>query len=339
MRNRALVLLSISLLIISIILGGCSDMQIKTATTKSNYPEKPIITIVPFSVGGGMDLTARSLEMVSLKYLGQPLVIMNKPGGAGTIGWNELAGASPDGYTIGTVAIDILISSLLMASKYNYPTALEPLAQISSPPMVLGIRADQPWENLDELLEYAKQNPGKLKCGNGGVGSIGHIVGEMFGQSTKIKIEQVPFTGGSEQTAALLGGHVQLIFITPAALKEQVKSGKIRILALSGEHRLTDPLFTSIPTFKEKGIDITVTNWYGIAVPKEMPIKDKTKLAEGLKASINDPEFMKRMDSIGLPVEYLGPEESQAKWQSDSQKLQKALQESGILEQIKSQKK
>ncbi len=337
MRKNVLIVLAISLFI-SIILGGCSDMQ-TTAITASKYPEKPINTIVPFSVGGGMDLTARSLEKVSFKYLGQPLVIMNKPGGAGTLGWNELAGARPDGYTIGIVAIDILISSLLEASKYNYPTALEPLAQISSPPMVLGIKADQPWKTLADLVEYAKENPGQLKSGNGGVGSIGHIVGEMFGQSANIKIEQVPFTGGSELTAALLGGHVQLIFLTPAALKEHVKNGTIKVLAVSGERRLTDPVFAAIPTFKERGIDITITNWYGIAVPKEMPVKDKNKLAEGLKASINDPEFMKRMENIGLPIEYLSPQESQAKWFGDSQKLKKALEVSGMLEQIKAQRK
>lgn len=314
-------------------------MQNQPAASISKYPEKPITAIVPFGMGGSTDLTARSLEGTAIKFLGQPLVIVNKPGGAGMIGWNELAGAKPDGYTIGIVAVDMLISSLLETSKYNYITALEPLAQISSSPMVLAVHSDQDWKTLDDLIEYAKKNPGQLKVGNAGMGSIGHVVGEMFGESANIKIEQVPFSGGSELISALLGGHVQLIFMTPTALKEQVKNGAIRILAVSGESRMTDSLFASIPTFKEKGLDITLTNWFGIAVPKEMPIDDKNKLAEGLKSMIIDPEFKRRMENMGLSVEYLNSEESQNKWLSDSQLLSKRLKDTGVLEKIKAQKK
>jgi tripartite-type tricarboxylate transporter receptor subunit TctC len=337
-RRRASALLAVASLVISIIIGGCGEVE-KVAIPVQKYPEKPITVIVPFGMGGSTDLAARSLERNAIKYLGQPLVIMNKPGGAGTIGWNELAGANPDGYTVGIVAVDMLISSLLESSKYNYPTALEPIAQISSSPMVLGVSTDQPWQTLDDLIEYAKKNPGQLKVGNAGIGSIGHVVGEMFGQSANIKIEQVPFSGGSELIGSLLGGHVQLIFITPTAFKEHIKSGKVKILAVSGETRMADPLFASAPTFKEKGLDITLKNWFGIAVPKEMPIKDKDKLAEGLKSMIADPDFKKNMENMGLPVEYLSPQESQDKWLSDSQILSKRLKDTGVLEKVKAQKK
>ncbi|QDR81220.1 Tripartite tricarboxylate transporter family receptor [Sporomusa termitida] len=338
MQKRVLVLLVAAALVISIIIGGCGEVE-KVALPVQKYPEKPITVIVPFSVGGGLDMTARSLEKVSLQHLEQPLVIINKPGGAGVIGWNELAGASWDGYTIGIASIDMLLLSLYESTTYNYLTALAPIAQIASLPVVLVAKADQPWQTLDDLIIYARQHPGAIKLGHGGTGSFAHVLGEMFGYDAGIKINHVPFSGGGEMTAALLGGHVQLIFINPVSIKEHVKNGTVRVLAVSSDQRIPDPVFEQIPTFKEQGFDITLKNWHGIAAPKEIPVAVKNKLAERFKVIIADPEFKKNMDNIGMPVEYLGPEESQAKWITESQKLKKTLEQSGILEQIKAQKK
>jgi tripartite-type tricarboxylate transporter receptor subunit TctC len=338
-QKKTLIISAIAVFLISIILGGCSDIQSIPVTTTSKFPEKPITVIVPFSVGGGLDLTARSLEKLAPKYLGQPLVVINKPGGAGAIGWNELVGSNPDGYTIGITAPDMLLLPLYGSTKYDYPTALSPLAQVSAVPSILVVKADQPWQTLNELIEYAKKHPGELKFGHGGVGSFPHIVSEMFGQTAGISIDQVPFNGAGEVTAALLGGHIQFAFINPIVIKEQLKSGTVRGLAVTGEERIVDPFLEHIPTCKEQGIDLVIKNWFGIAVPKEMPLAVKNKLSEGFKAIINDPEFKKNMVAVGLTIEYLGPEESQFKWLADSQKLSKTLQDSGVLEKIKTQRK
>ncbi|HWR42225.1 tripartite tricarboxylate transporter substrate binding protein [Sporomusa sp.] len=314
-------------------------MQSTPATTTTKYPDKPITVIVPFSAGGGLDLTARSLEKLAPKYLGQPLIVVNKPGGAGAIGWGELAGASPDGYTVGITGIDMLLLPLYGSAKYDYPTALTPIAQVAASPMVLAVQANKPWQTLDDLIKYAKKNPGELKFGHGGVGSFPHLLGEMFGQAASITIEQVPFSGAGEATAALLGGHVQLSFVNPMVVKEHMKNGTVRVLAVTGEQRISDPVLAQVPTFKEQGLDVILTNWYGVAVPKEMPVQVKNKLSEGFKAIITDPEFVKSMSNVGLKVEYLGPQESQTKWLADSQKLTKTLQDTGVLEKIKSQRK
>ncbi|SMC32552.1 Bug family tripartite tricarboxylate transporter substrate binding protein [Sporomusa malonica] len=314
-------------------------MSSTPAATTTKFPDKPITVIVPFSVGGGLDLTARSLEKLAPKHLGQPLIVINKPGGAGAIGWNELAGASPDGYTIGVTAPDMLLLSLYGSGKYDYPTALSPLAQVASVPLVLAVQASQPWKTLNDLIEYARKNPGKLKFGHGGVGSFPHLVGVMVGQAAGITIEQVPFSGAGEVTAALLGGHIQLSFVNPMVVKEHVKNGTVRVLAATSEQRIVDPVLSQVPTFKEQGLDVVLTNWYGVAVPKETPIEVKNKLAKGLKTIITDPEFIKNMNNVGLQVEYLDPQESQAKWLANSQKLSQTLNESGILEKIKAQRK
>lgn len=340
MRRRVLVLLSVALLVISVVIGGCSgDGKVAIPVKTEKYPERPITIIVPFSVGGGSDLIARSLEKYAFKHLEQPLVVINKPGGAGTIGWNELAGANPDGYTMGITASDLLLSSLYGAGKYQYITALDPLAQVTALPMVLAVRGDQPWHTLNDLLEYAKNHPGELKFGNAGIGGFTHVLSETFGQTTGIVIKHVPFSGANETTAALLGGHIEAAFANPMIVKEHVKSGAVRILAVNSEQRIFDPVFNPIPIFKEMGIDIALSNWYGIAVPKEMPAAIRNKLAEGLKAIINDPEFKENMEKMGNQVEYLGPQESAAKWMADSQRLKKTLEESGIIEQMKAQKK
>ena len=341
MLHKKMLLLLATALLITSALAGCSDVQVQnipsTATTR--FPEKPITVIVPFGVGGGLDLTARSLEKFAPKYLGQPLTIVNRPGGAGTIGWNELAGANPDGYTIGITGIDMLLLPLYGSVKYDYPIALAPIAQVAATPMVLAVQTNKPWQTLTELIDYARQHPGELKFGHGGVGSFPHLLGEMVAQTASVTIEQVPFSGASEATAALLGGHVHLSFVNPMVIREHVKNGTIRILAVTGEQRLPDPALAQTPTFKEQGLDITLTNWYGIAVPKETPPQIKKKLAEGFKNIISDPEFTSNMSNIGLPVQYLGPQETQDKWLADKQKITLTLKDTGILEKIRNQRK
>jgi tripartite-type tricarboxylate transporter receptor subunit TctC len=142
MRKNSLVFLTVYLFILSITLGGCATMQDKEVTTTNKYPDKPITLIVPFGVGGGMDLVARLLEKSAPTQLGQSLVIINKPGAAGALGWNELASASPDGYTLGITGIEVLLQPLYGQTKYHYPTALEPLAQISESPQVMAVQAN-----------------------------------------------------------------------------------------------------------------------------------------------------------------------------------------------------
>lgn len=330
-------MLSVIFLAFILVMGGCTSNKMTIANVK--YPDKPITVIVPFSVGGGLDLTARSLEKLALKYLEQPLVVVNKPGGAGAIGWNELSGSNPDGYNIGITSIDMLLLPSYGPTKYNYLTALEPIAQITSLPMVMAVQTDQPWQTVDDLVQYARNHPGQLKFAHTGIGTFPHLLGEMFGLVTGTAIEQVPFMGSGEVTAALLGGHVQFIIVNPMSVKEHVKNETIRVLAVTSEHRMSDPVFAQVPTFKEQGIDIVLTNWFGVAAPKEMPDHVKNKLAKGFKAIVNDPDFIQNMTNAGLQVEYLGPKESQYKWLSDNEKLNKILKETDVLDKIKQQKK
>lgn len=337
MQKKLIVL--VYLLGISIMMGGCASMETKMAAPTTKYPDKPITMIVPFSVGGGTDLTARELEKTAAKHLGKPLVVVNKPGGAGIIGWNELASASPDGYTLGIVTNEIVLHPLYGETKYHYPTALEPMVQIASLSTVLAVQTKQPWQTLADLIAYAKEHPGQLKFAHGGIGSINHVIGEMLGKVSGVTLQQVPFRGGGEITAALLGEHVQIAFIGPAAIKEHVKNGTLRVLAVSGEKRLADPLLRDVPTFKEQGLDVVCSYWIGIGAPKGLPTEAKAKLATGLKEMITSPEFKTNQEKLGLELDYLDQQATAKKWLEEEQKFAKVVQETGIADLIKAQKK
>ena len=339
MQRKILISLVTCLLVLSTIMGGCTNMENKAVTATKKYPDKPITLIVPFGVGGANDLLARLLEKSASTHLGQPLVIINKPGGAGTLGWNELSGASPDGYTLGLTGVELILQPLYGPTKYHYPTALEPLVQISTQSIVMAIQADQPWENLNDLITHAKQHPGQIKFGHGGISTINHLTGETFAKAANINLEQVPFQSGAEVVASLLGNHIQVAFVTPASVKEHVKSGKLRVLAIGGDQRSPDPIFSNVPTFKEQGLGVIGNNWYGIAAPKGLPLEVKNKLESGFKKIINDPEFKRNLEQLGLQAAYLGSKESEKQWLSDGENLTKTVKETGILDLIKAQKK
>ncbi|WP_371380944.1 tripartite tricarboxylate transporter substrate binding protein [Sporomusa aerivorans] len=336
--KRIFLVLLVSLLVMTTILVGCG-MGTKESTTAVKYPTKPITIIAPAAAGGTTDTIARLLEKAAPQYLGQPFIVVNKPGGAATIGMNELASASPDGYTIGIVPVSVMLQPLYGPTRYHYPSALDPLAKVATAPATIATLANQPWKNINDLVVYAKQHPGEVKFGHAGLGSSSHIAGEMFARETGINIVQVPFKGDAESLTALLGGHIQLIITgTPAPLKEYSKNGTIRFLGVVEEKRLTIPGLENIPTLKEQGINIALSFWNGIGAPKGLPAAEKKRLADELEKMINNPSFKKDMADIGMSVEYLGPDKFSDQWIADNAKLSKIVKETGIAELIANQK-
>lgn len=334
-QKKLICLIFACFLTTTVMMTGCGA-QDKAATAK--YPTKPITVIVPYTAGGSTDMMVRAMEKKAIKYIGQPLVTTNIPGGSGTIGWNELAGANPDGYTLGAIGSGTILQTLNGQTRYHYVTALEPIVQVADFPIVVAVRADKPWQGIGELIEYAKEHPGEIKFGHSGIGLAVHIVGEMFAKEAGISIGQVPFRGDAEGIAALLGGHVQLLFGT-AGIKEQIKSGKVRVLAVASERRSAISEIKDVPTLKEQGIDISFGIWQGIGAPKNLPSDVKNQLAEMFKVIVNDPEFKKDVEGMGMSVDYLGPQEFTEKWKTEYTKLGKALKETGIAERIAEQKK
>ena len=331
MLNKKAAPVLLALLCAVLVLSGC-------AATTPSFPTKNITMIVPYTAGGSADLLARTMEKPAFKQFGQSLVITNLPGGGGTLAWNELAGSKPDGYTLGITAFGLILQPLYGDTRYHYATALDPIAQLASYPVLLAVRADQPWQNINDFIQYAKKHPGEIKFGHGGLGASQHLFGEIFAKEAGIDIVQVPFRGDSEALAALLGGHIQIAFMAPTALKEHVKSGSVKILAVSSEQRLTDPTLATVSTFREQGVNLVFQIWFGVGAPKQLPPEVKQRLEASFKNIINDPEFKKNVDNLGLTVDYLDSKQSTVKWIEQNDTMSKFLKESGIDEKVNAQK-
>jgi tripartite-type tricarboxylate transporter receptor subunit TctC len=299
------------------------------------YPTKPIQMVVPVPPGGPSDVTARTMEKLSKKYLGQPMVIVNKAGAGGVLGFNAVVDSRKDGYTIGLVATNMLLQPLYGNASYNYMEVMEPIAQAVFAPVVVGVPFDAPWKTLDDLIQDAKAHPDTIKYAYTNVGSLPHVVSGMFTLQTAVKMDAVPFQGGADSLTALLGKHVQVLFTQVTELRNHVKDQKVRILAVAADQRL--PNFQDVPTFKEAKLDIVASSWFGVAAPRGIGAAEKDILAAGFKNIINDPDFRKTTEDMGYYFGYLPPTEMQQKWKDETKAYSEAVTKSGIAQELAKQ--
>lgn len=340
MKKRFKVLFSLGFVIlitVALLSESCFGFQL--GGKKNNFPAKPITMIVPYGPGGSSDVVARLLSNAALKYFNRPIIIENKPGAASVLGLNALGDAAPDGYTVGISNNGMVLQTLVGTPKYNYVEDLSAIAQVGYVPFVLLVKYDAPWKTLEEFTKYAKENPNKIKYGHTGVGNTTQITAALYAKLAGIQIEQIPFDGGGPLLTALLGGHIQAMVSNPLEIKEQLKAKRVRVLAIADTKRMKDPLYKGVPTFKEKGYNDVVILWQGLAAPKGIPADVSKVLAEGFKKIINDPDVKKSLNDLGLVTEYLGPQEFQKKWVTERAYFKGVLEDTGIFEMIKNQKK
>ena len=272
-----------------------------------DYPTRPIYVIVAYSAGGGTDVGARILAKVAEKYIPQPLVIINKPGAGGEIGWTELANAKPDGYTIGMVNPPTILL-LPYQRKVGYKNSdFKYIINIVEDPGTLCVSTDSPYKNIDDFIKAAEENPGILTIANAGVGTDAYMSIIVFEKEAKISVISVPFKGGGPARTAVLGGHVDANIMKVGEAKRDVESKQIRVLAVMAEER--SPEFPNVPTFREKGYDVIMASCRGIAAPKGVDDYVVKYLHDKLKNTMEDPEFIALMEKTGIPLKYLGSEE------------------------------
>ena len=254
----------------------------------AEYPERPIRLVVPFPPGGGADLTSRLISQHLSEALGKPVVVDNRPGGAGNIGTEAVARAAPDGYTLLLASISNAVNvSLFQNLPFNILKDFEPVSLFVTVPLIVVVHPSVPVHTIPELIALAKSKPGQLNYSSGGVGTANHVAGELFKYLTQVDITHVPYKGGGPALNDLLGGHVQLQFGTITSMREVVKSGRLRPLATTGAKRsLAAP---ELPTVAESGVTgFEVVAWYGVLAPAgtPRPIVDRlsTELARILLA-------------------------------------------------------
>ncbi len=239
------------------------------AWAAEKFPEKTIKIIVGYAPGGTASLMAHMHASLLTEHFGQPVIVTNKPGGASTIAVTELAGSKPDGYT--TMHLGILgltVAPFTIKVKYNPLTDVEPLCTFAQLPFDICVQANAPWNTFKELVEHARQNPGVVTYSSVGVGSNMHLVLEYIGHREKIKWNHVPYAGGAPAAAALLGGHVK-VNVGSGSHLPYVKAGKFKLLARYMDER--SPEFPDVPTLKELGYNIPISNDQIVIVPKGMP--------------------------------------------------------------------
>ncbi|WP_249902111.1 tripartite tricarboxylate transporter substrate binding protein [Paenibacillus sp. PK3_47] len=268
-----------------------------------DFPKKPVTLIVPYAAGGGTDTTARALAKATEKFLGQPIVVVNRTGGGGSVGLMEGANAKSDGYTVTFLPAELTILPHLGLLPITYEK-FKPIAQTNFDPSAITVRAEAPWQNVNEFLDFAKAHPGELKMGNAGTGSIWHLAAVTLERESGVEFAHIPFEGAGPAVSALMDGFVDAVPVSPAEVKRYVDEGKLRTLAVNADKR--SEALPGVPTLEEEtGIHVNFTStWRGIAVPKDTPDRIASLLTEAFIKGTEDRSFREymRVNGLGLQV-------------------------------------
>ena len=284
-------------------------LAIAVPALAQDYPNRPIRIIVPFGPGGGGDIVGRIFGQVLQDKLGQPVVIENKPGAAGTLGNELVARADKDGYTIGVMTAGQIIAAAMNKSlRYGQTTAFEPISQVGTASLMLVARAGFPASNVSELIAAAKANPGKINVASPGFGATQHMSGELFKQMAGIDMVSVQFRTTPEAITAVLGKQVDVLFDTVLAVIGQVQSGQLKAIAVTSKERF--PIVPNVPSIAEsaamKAYD--VSTWYGFFGPRGIPPEIVARLNKALNEALKDEAVRDKLTKAGVAVQGSTPE-------------------------------
>jgi len=278
------------------------------AADAASWPSQPVKLVVPWAAGGTVDFSARQLAQRLTTQTGNTFLVENKPGAGGTIGTNYVAKATPDGYTVLVFeASYATLPGLYAKLPWNHAEDLAPVGAIISTPMALVVPKDSPFNSVGDIITYARSHPGKLNFGSGGYGSTPHMTAELFKRDAKIEITHIPYKGGGEALLAVMSGNADLLFTAVPTALPQVGQGKIKILALSGSHRLK--ALPDYPTVAESGLPgFVVDNWYGVAVPRGTDPAIVNKLHGLIGQAFADPAMTERFIQQGAEITLSTPQ-------------------------------
>lgn len=310
------------------LLAGATAMPAFAA----DFPVRPVQIVVPYAAGGGTDLSARLLaESLQRHIPGATVIVRNQPGGGGAIGTSAAIHARADGYTVGAGAQGPLALLPHLGGTDYQIDDVNFIGLFGRNLQVLVACKDAPFTDYDSFFAYAKeQNP---QIGNSGAGGANHISAEAFAKAAGIQIESVPFGGSSEARTACVGGHIQAMVASPAEAKASSEAGQMTPLFVMEPERIA--LFPDTPTAVEKGVNFTWSSWKGLIGPKNIPEADLVVLVDGLKAAVEDPEFVAKMEDMGEFVTYEDPATYEARARKDSEMAREVIVDLGMLDMNK----
>lgn len=264
-----------------------------------DYPSRPIKIVVPWPAGGATDNVARVVAQKLAPVLKQPVVVENRPGATGTIGTLAVVQSPPDGHTLLFMAASLHTFSPHLMKNMAFDTVADitPISVSVQFPYVLAVSAEGPYRTVADLVKAAKAQPGKLAYGSFGIGSGPHIVTELFRQQTGIDVLHVPYKGGSQVTAALMGGEIPFMFDSLPSPLGQIRGGKLRALGVASRER--SKAAPDVPTLAESGVNLEAIIWLGLGGPPKLPPEVLAKLFDAMKQVAADPELQQRMADMG----------------------------------------
>lgn len=272
------------------------------------FPRRPISYVIPFAAGGESDITARLQQRLLEEILGQRVLVTNKPGGGGALGWSELVTGRPDGYTVTGINLPHTIVGPMQNPDSGYRTEdINPVYYFQNTPNVLFVPRNSQFRTLNDLIEHARRNPGAVTIGGSGSWSANHIGVIQMEKIANVKLTYIPFTGTGTAVPAALGGHVvALMSFTPMAVQY---ANEFRALAVATERRVEE-ILPGVPTFRELGFDIVGGSYRGVGVPPNTP-PDVIRVLENAFDRVNrNPEFAAKMREMGFVLEFYGAEAS-----------------------------
>ncbi|MES2978559.1 MAG: tripartite tricarboxylate transporter substrate binding protein [Pseudomonadota bacterium] len=318
-----------SLLLCSLLLSAAGWCSAQAA-----WPTKPITMIVPFPPGGLADLVARPVAEAMGRELGQPVVIENKAGAGGGIGMSLAAKAKPDGYTVLMALSSLTVipeADVILGRQQMFAlNDLKPIARFTADPTVLAVRADAPWKTVKDFVEDAKKRPGAINYGSSGNYGTMHVPMEILAQNAGIKLTHIPFTGAGPAVVALLGGQVDAVSSGPATVLQQVKAGKLRVLAHWGSNKLA--ALPDVPSLKESGYNADYAQWSGLFIPAATPEPIVQKIQAAARAAAQDQKVKDVISAAGSPVLFQDSADFSGYVQADAKRMAEVVKRIGKVE-------
>lgn len=299
----------------------------------ADYPTQPITFIVPYAAGGSSDTRSRQLAQKLGESLGTTVVVENRPGASGNIGTSQIARAKPDGYTIGlgNFAPMAVNKSLYGATlPFDPEKDIQPIALIERGAMVLGVGSKSPYANAAELIKDGKANPDQLNYASTGAGGASHLVSELFKDSVGFNAVHIPYRGGAPASNDLIAGNVDFYLELASLFIPHTTSDqpRIRALAVASDERLK--ALPNVPTFKEQGIDLVASNWFGVIAPAGVPGDIIAKLNKAVNQALEAESYRSIVQAQGAEVAGGSPEDFQAFIRSESERWSKLIEQKNI---------
>lgn len=304
-------------------------LTLLVGTANAAFPEKPVRLVVPFAPGGGTDLIARTLGHEMSKDLGQPVIVENKPGAGTMIGTDNVAKSAPDGYSVVVASFAHAINPVFQTKlAYGSNKAFAPVILIGRGPNVLVVRTESPYKSVADVLAAAKSSPEKLTYASQGAGTSAHLAGELFANLAKVKLTHIPYRGAGPALTDLMGGQVDMMFATAAAVSTLIENGKLRVLGVttaepSAAYKGVAPIATTVPNYR-------VESWYGLFVPAGTPSAVIDRLNEAARKAARSPDFVRKLEHEGLVINAGSPSELDSYVQAEEKRWAQIIKDNNI---------